>query len=259
MRVAGPARAELVESAASCLARLRERRPRVHVLTNLVAMTVSANALLAVGAVPSMTFRADAVADFVAGSAALVVNLGMLDAERELAIESAVPLARELGRPWVLDPVKVERSGARRALALALLDRSPDVLRANAAEIAALGLGGAPDDVASALAHRTGGAVAATGVVDRITDGRRERRLANGSPLMDRATAMGCTCSALVGAFLAVEPDPFLAAVAAVLCFGVAGEVAAERAGGPGTLVPELLDALYGLDGATLAARARLA
>ena len=51
---------------------------------------------------------------------------------------------------------------------------------------------------------------------------------------------------------LAVEPDAWAAAAAALLVMGVAGELAAERARGPGSFGPELLDALYRLDAATL-------
>src|SRR5690606_16457338 len=98
------------------------------------------------------------------------------------------------------------------------------------------------------LAGSTGAVVAATGPVDVVTDGSRLARLANGSPLMDRVTAMGCACSALLGAFLAVDPDPFLAAAAGLLAYGAAGEIAAERARGPGSFVPELLDTLHHLD-----------
>jgi hydroxyethylthiazole kinase len=129
------------------------------------------------------------------------------------------------------------------------------VLRANRAEVAALG--GGPEPVSLALA--TGTVVAATGAVDIVTDGTRTHRLMNGTPLMDRVTAMGCAASGLVGAFLAVERRPLLAAAAALLVLGVAGEAAAGRARGPGTLVPELLDELFALDLATLRARARVA
>jgi hydroxyethylthiazole kinase len=246
--------ARLPATTARCLDRLRNERPRIHVLTNFVAMNLSANVLLATGAVPSMTFRADSMPDFIATSQSLVVNLGMLEAEREAAIRRAVPLAKELGRPWVLDPVKVERSGHRRDFALGLLMHKPTVLRGNHGEIASLAGGEVPE----AAARRLGGIVAATGAADIVTDGHRTIELANGSPLMDRVTAMGCACSALLGAFLAVERDPLLAAAAALLAYGVAGEVAGERARGPGSFVPEFLDALHGLDESLLIERGRV-
>ena len=235
---------------------IRAERPKVHALTNFVAMSFSANLLLAAGAVPSMTFRADAIADFVASTRSLVVNLGMLDAEREAAIRRAVPLARELGRRWVLDPVKVERSGERRRFALDLLAAGPTVLRANTSEITALaGEGEGP--AALRLARRFGCVVAQTGPEDLVTDGARSFEIANGSPLMDRVTAMGCAGSALMGAFLAVEPDALVAAASTLLVLSVAGDVAAERAAGPGSFQPALLDAVYNLDEVTLVERAR--
>ncbi|SNB52346.1 hydroxyethylthiazole kinase [Arboricoccus pini] len=259
-------RTSLVAATAKSLDKLRDARPRVHALTNFVAMNVSANVMLASGAVPSMTFRAESMPDFVASTASLLVNLGQLEPEREAAIKRAVPLALELNRPWVLDPVKVERSGMRQDLAAGLLRLHPAVLRANRDEVLALlGTTGSaePDlegatDTARLLAQSSNIVVAATGAVDIITDGKRTIRLANGSLLMDRVTAMGCASSALLACFLAVEPDPLLAAAQALFLFGVAGEVAAERAAGPGTFEPHLIDAIFAMDAATLDARGKL-
>ncbi len=236
-------------SAAEALSRVREQRPRVHCLTNPVAMTFSANLLLAAGAIPSMTPDPEAQADFVATSAALVVNLGMLEPARAAAIRAAIAVAGQLGRPWLLDPVKVERSPARLAFARELVVAGPAAIRGNRTEMDALTSG-------HLLPH--GVALAATGPVDLISDGTRSLRIGNGSPLMDRVTAMGCAASALAGAFLAVEPDGFAALATTLLIMGVAGELAAETARGPGSFVPAFLDAVYALDAAALAERARL-
>ena len=223
-------------------------------LTSPVALELSANVLLAVGAVPSLTADALAVRGFVAGTAALVINLGMLEPARQEASLIAATTARELGRPWLLDPVKVELSGGRMAFARRLLALQPAILRGNAGEIAALTAPGEP----AAFARDTGSVVARTGAEDLVTDGRRSAALGNGSELMDRVTAVGCAASALTGAFLAVEPDPWAAAVAALLVMGVAGELAAERAQGPGSFRTAMLDALYQLDAQTLLERGRL-
>lgn len=242
-------------AAARLLARVRSRRPRVHGLTNAVALELSANVLLAVGAEPSLSGDAATVAEFVRGCDALVVNLGMLDPTRVAAIGAGVRAAAETGRPWLLDPVMVERSSTRRDLARRLLDATPAVVRGNAAEIAALaGTGG---DASAVLARRHGCTVAQTGVEDLIVGTSRRAVIANGSPLMTRVTALGCAGSALLGAFLAVEPDPWLAARAALLTLGVAGEVAAERARGPGSFAVEFLDALGGIGEAELVERGR--
>ena len=79
-------------------------------------------------------------------------------------------------------------------------------------------------------------------------DGKRLATIANGDPLMAKVTAMGCAGSALVAACLAVEDDAWLATTAALLMFGVAGEIAAERARGPGSFAVEIIDALHGLE-----------
>src|SRR5437764_4469709 len=102
----------LPQSTAEILARIRERAPRVHCITNTVAQAFTANVLLAAGAVPSMTIAPDEVGAFVAGADALLINLGTFDAERRSAIDAAV--AQE-GRkiPWVRDPVFIYRSAAR--------------------------------------------------------------------------------------------------------------------------------------------------
>src|SRR5262249_20755011 len=94
--------------AAGILERVRERAPRVHCVTNAVAQTFSANMLLALGAVPSMTIAPDEVGEFTARADALLINLGTFDAERRAAAEIAIKKATEAGRPWVLDPVFVE-------------------------------------------------------------------------------------------------------------------------------------------------------
>ena len=160
-----------LRAAADLLARVRDRQPQVHCLTNAVALELSANVLLALGAEPSMTGDAATVAEFVRGCDALVVNLGMLEPVRAVAIEVAVRTAADSGRPWLLDPVKVDRSGSRRDFARALLRTPPAVLRGNTAEIAALaGIGAEP---AQALAARHGCVVAATGREDLVVDETR--------------------------------------------------------------------------------------
>lgn len=237
-------------SAGRLLSRIREERPRVHCLTNPVAMNLSANLLLAAGAVPSMTFDPEVQADFIGTSRALVVNLGMLEPVRLAAIRTAIGEAQRLGRPWVLDPVKVERSPARLAIAHGLIGQAPAALRGNRDEVRALTDG---------LPRGQRLTVVTTGEIDEIRDGSRSLRLGNGSALMDRVTAMGCAATALSGAFLAVEPDPFVAMAAAILVMGVAGEIAEGLAHGPGSFVPAFLDAVYALDTDRLAALARLA
>lgn len=249
---------------ADVLARVRGRRPRVHCITNTVAQTFTANMLLAVGGVPSMTIAAEEIPAFVERADALLVNLGTFDAERRAAIDLALPVVRETGIPWVLDPVLIDASPHRLALARRLVAEDPAFTRANAAEFAAL-LDMAIDDTdeirfagAERFALDELKVLALTGKVDFVTDGARSVKIANGHPLMARVTAMGCAMTAVAAAFRAVEADAVVAAASALVVVGVAGEIAAQGARGPGSLPAAILDVLYTLDPGTILQEARI-
>jgi hydroxyethylthiazole kinase len=265
------ANAITIDNVYAALDDLRARRPLVHNITNYVAMTVSANVLLALGASPAMVHAVEEVEDFVAISDALAVNIGTLSPPWVDAMRAAVARANALGKPWVLDPVGCGATVYRTQVAAELAGLKPSVIRGNASEILGLagqvGAGGkgvdstAPAEyatsAAAALAQRTGSIVAITGETDYVSDGMRLLAVHAGHALMPLSTALGCSLSAVTAAFTAVRP-PREAAVAALAVFGAAGAVAAERCRGPGHLPAEICDALHGMDRATLAAHARL-
>jgi hydroxyethylthiazole kinase len=248
----------LADTAADVLARVRDRAPAVHCITNTVAQNFTANVLLAAGAVPSMTISPEEIANFVLSANALLVNLGTFDAERRGAVDAALGAADAARRPWVLDPVFVDRSPSRAAFARTLLARGPAVVRLNLSEFAALFAGEASDEAAARAAKANGAVVALTGSTDFVTDGVRRAAIRNGHPLMGLVTAMGCAGSALLAAALAVEADAWLAAIAALAALGVAGEIAGANAAGPGSFAAAIIDALHGLDRATLRARIKV-
>jgi hydroxyethylthiazole kinase len=249
---------ELADIAADVLARIRARSPRVHCITNSVAQNYTANMLLAAGAVPSMTISPEEVVSFVAGADALLINLGTFDAERRSAIDVALGAAGAARMPWVLDPVFIESSPARAQYARELLARGPSAVRLNPTEFAPLFGGDPAGEAAARIAQACATVVALTGGTDIVTDGARHVAIANGHPLMGFVTAMGCASSALLCAALAVESDAWLAAVTALVAFGVAGEVAGQVARGPGSFAGAIIDALHSLDGATLRARTKV-
>jgi len=249
---------ELADIAADVLARVRDRAPRVHCITNSVAQTYTANVLLAAGAVPSMTISPEEIAAFVSSADALLVNLGTFDAERREAVDLALGAADAAPMPWVLDPVFIDRSPARAAFARTLLARRPAAVRLNRSEFVPMFGGDASDEAAARAAKDSGTVVALTGDIDVISDGVRRATIRNGHPLMGLVTAMGCAGSALLGAALAVESDAWLAAVAALAALGVAGEIAGANAQGPGSFAAAIIDALHGLDRATLRARMKV-
>jgi hydroxyethylthiazole kinase len=251
---------ELADIAADVLVRIKRRAPRVHCITNSVAQAYTANMLLAAGAVPSMTIAPEEIAAFVSGADALLVNLGTFDAERGAAIEAALGALGQGGqsKPWVLDPVFVERSPARADFARDLVRRRPAVVRLNHGEFAALSGADSGAPAPQDFARRRQTVVALTGDRDLVTDGERGARIANGDALMGLVTAIGCAGSALLAAALAVERDAWIAAVAALVAFGVAGELAALVARGPGSFATTIIDELYCLDRATLRAHAKV-
>jgi hydroxyethylthiazole kinase len=243
------------------LERLRRTGPLVHCITNYVAMDVTANALLAIGASPAMVHAAEEVEEFVSISSALVVNIGTLSPAWVASMERAADRAVALGKPWVLDPVGAGATGYRTRTARGLSARKPAVIRGNASEILSLAgeVGGTKgvdstrgadeaSGVARELARGLGCVVAVTGAVDYVTDGRRTLAVEHGHPMMTRVTALGCALTGITGAFLAVEPDPVLASAYALALFGLSGEMAASGAIGPGTLRVRMMDALHVLD-----------
>lgn len=232
--------------AMSVLERVRTRAPRVHCITNTVAQAYTANMLLAAGAVPSMTTSAEEVAAFASGADALLVNLGTLDPERGVAIDRALSALSGQSRvqPWVLDPVFVDRSATRAAFAASLVARQPAAVRLNRAELKTLAAG----QDAAVFATHARSIVAISGETDTVTDGTQSMTIANGHPWMAKVTAMGCAGSAVLAACLAVEADRFRATVSALLLFGIAGEVAAQHARGPGSFAIAIIDALAALD-----------
>ena len=251
-------REDMPQFAATLLDRLRARAPRVHCITNGVAQNFTANALLAAGCVPSMTLSAEEIGAFVAGSGALLVNLGTFDAERRVATGIAVQTAARENVPWVLDPVFIDRSAARAEFARVLIGHGPKAMRLNHAEFSVLAAGETTQGMLAAYARDNKIVIGLSGEADLVSDGERLAAIANGHPLMAKVTAMGCAASALVAACCAVEPDAWRATAAALIIIGVAGELAAAKAEGPGSFAVAILDALHNLDGPTLIARAKV-
>lgn len=243
LTVAASTQALSADTVFDLLQRVRKSAPSVHAITNAVAQTFTANVLLAIGAVPSMTISREEIAGFASSSDALLINLGTLDEARREAIPVAIEAAKAAGRPVSIDPVFVNRSEIRRDYARGLMGLKPDLVRLNEAELEAL----FPNrsDVDALIASGT--VLAVTGVEDKVESSGEDFRLQNGHPLLARVTATGCAGGAVLSAFASVETDTALAAACGLSVFNIAGEMAAEQARGPGSLVPELLDALYGM------------
>lgn len=242
--------------------KIRDTKPLVHNITNYVVMEFTANALLALGASPVMAHAREEAAEMSAMAGALVLNIGTLSPAWVEAMHLArqTALARKI--PVVLDPVGCGATRYRTDTARAMLRNGRlAVIRGNASEIAALqGIGGtatrgvdssmkvsAAEQAARELAQSSAEAVVVSGATDLIAGPQGVFRVDNGHEIMTRVTGMGCSASALIGAFCAVNPDCQAAAIHAMAVMGICGERAAEAAQGPGHFKVAFLDALYAL------------
>ena len=258
-------------NAGQSLRLLRERKPLVHQITNYVVMNETANATLALGALPVMAHAREEVEEMVGLADALVINIGTLSPPWVEAMIAAGRAANARGVPVVVDPVGAGATGYRTETAKRILTEvDVAVLRGNAGEVATLlgvsaevrgvesiGAGGEPAELARDAARALAVVASVTGPVDHVSDGERVAKVANGDAMLATVTGTGCMSSAVTGCFLAVAASPFAAAVEALVAFGVAGEDAARDAKGPGTFHANLYDALAALDPATLDARAK--
>ncbi|HZR94792.1 MAG TPA: hydroxyethylthiazole kinase [Gaiellaceae bacterium] len=259
--------------AGATLGTIRERKPLVHQITNYVVMNETANATLAVGALPVMAHAAEEVEEMARLASSLVINIGTLSTHwvEAMILAGGAASARQI--PIVLDPVGAGATEFRTTTSRRLLDIvGVTVLRGNAGEVATLvgaeaevrgvesistGLAGA--DLAREAARRLGVVASVTGAVDYVSDGERVLAVSNGHELLTTVTGTGCMSSAITGCFLAAKPDaPLEAAAEALAAFGVAAEDAARGADGPGTFHARLYDSLYALDPQTLGGRARI-
>jgi hydroxyethylthiazole kinase len=254
------------------LQRIRDEKPLIHNITNYVVMNFTANSLLSMGASPVMAHAVEEVEEMVSLARALVINIGTLSEPWIRAMFLAGKKANQLGVPIVLDPVG---SGATRlrteTFKKLIAELKITIVRGNASEILSIssskgttrGVDAVHDvehaaQTARDMANQLRCAVAITGPVDLITDGTRVIRCQNGHPLLGRITGSGCAATTTIAAFATVARDSVEAASAGLAFFGLAGEIAAQKARSPGSFMIALLDALNDLAPDEFQAYARL-
>lgn len=253
---------ELIED----LEQVRSKSPLIHNITNYVVMNNTANALLSIGASPVMAHAKDEVAEMAGIASALVINIGTLDAAWVDSMIIAGKTASAKNTPIILDPVGVGATSYRTKVCKQIIDEcKPTIIRGNASEIIALcnsnvktkGVDSTDSsesalDSAKLLAQQTNAIVVISGQTDYITDGTNVETVNNGNPMMARVTGMGCTASAMVATFAAINNNPFKAGVHAMTIMGIAGEIAASKSKGNGSLQVNFLDELYNLSAETI-------
>ncbi|NLK00865.1 MAG: hydroxyethylthiazole kinase [Clostridia bacterium] len=263
---------ELLDRAGELLEKIRKERPLVHNITNIVAANSCANILLSVGALPVMTYDKREIGDIVAKSQAVVLNSGTLTPRKLDAMIYAGKAANRESVPVVLDPVGAGSSTARsKAIQRMLRQVDISVIRGNFSEISFLGGGSSlirgveavgkpldPLELIKDISIKFSTTVCISGETDYISCGKNTYVISNGHPLMARVTGTGCMLSTLVGAFTSVTYDYDIAAAAAALLFGISGQLAGEKARGPGSFQAELFDTIYSLTPRDIVEKARL-
>jgi len=250
--------------------KVRESAPLVHNITNYVVMNNTANALLAAGASPVMAHAPEEVEEMVAIASALVINIGTLNQDWVAAMKLAMAAAAKKGIPIIFDPVGSGATSYRTQTCLDLLTIGANVIRGNASEIMSLvdasiqtkGVDSGADvslaeQSALNLAKHYSCVVVVSGAIDLVTDGNKKFFIPHGAALMSKVTGLGCTATALIGAFSAINRDYCTAAAHAMSFMGICGEIAAKGAMGPASLQLNLIDTFYNIDQAQIAAHLR--
>jgi len=253
--------------AAGILEKVRKKKPLVHHVTNWVTIYDCANVVRMVGALPAMAHAIEESAEMQGIANALVLNIGTLTPRLVESMISAAKKANEMQHPVVLDAVGVGATALRTEKAIEILNRVDiDVLKGNKSEIAKLA--GADvftkgveaveikenvEKLAKKLAKERGNTVVVTGEQDVVASAAGKNYLVkNGHPLLGKFVGTGCMVASLLGCFAAIENDTAKASAAALSCFGIGAELAAQNTNAPASFKQQLFDELYSLKPATV-------
>ncbi|MFC7345330.1 hydroxyethylthiazole kinase [Chryseobacterium zhengzhouense] len=240
---------------------VKNQSPLVHNITNFVVMNNTANAILAVGASPIMAHAKSEIKEMVTISNAIVINIGTLDEYWSEAMIIAAEEAYLTKKTWILDPVGAGATSFRDEILAKLLQFKPTVIRGNASEIIALakanktvtkGVDSTAEsneaiNAAKYLVENYQSVVCISGATDIIIDEKETYFVENGHPLMTKVTGLGCSASAIVGAFAGISDNKTESTVAAMSLLGIAGELSEKISNGPGSLQMNILDKLYNI------------
>ncbi len=244
------------------LQKIRAESPIVLNLTNQVAMDLNANALLALGASPIMAHAVEELSELVALASATVINIGTLDSAFIQSADFAIDECTKLKKPLVFDPVGAGASRLRSELGRHYANAGKfTAIRGNASEMGVLfgeevrtrGVDASQSSesvilVMARASLKTSSVLVVSGETDFIFHQGKTVSVRNGDPLLTRVTAMGCTATSLMGAFMGINPSPFEAAIHTMALMGVVGEKARKISNGPGSFRTAFLDCLFSLE-----------
>ena len=241
--------------------RVKKGKPLIHHITNWVSIYDCANITRAFGAFPVMAHAQEESGDMARIASALVLNIGTLTPSIIESMIVAGTSANVKNIPVILDAVGVGATLLRDEKAFELLDRIRiSIIKGNASEIARLAgenvvtKGVESTNVETDLIHVTKklsrsmkATVVITGKVDIITDSEHVYLINNGHEMMGSIVGTGCMAASVIGAFAGVEKNYVKAAIAALVCFEIAGELASITSKGPGSFHVNFYDEVYNL------------
>lgn len=225
--------------------------PLVHHITNYVTVNDCANVVLASGGSPLMADDIDEVEDIVSISGVLYINIGTLNKRTIESMIKAGKKANELGLPVILDPVGIGASNIRNVAVDRLTEEIDfSVIKGNMSEIKALytncknsgGVDVQEGDIihnqnidesiqsVKKVARKFNCVIAATGMIDIVTDGENVFLIRNGNAMMSRITGTGCMTGSVIGTYCGANKDNIIeATVMGIVVMGLSGEKAYEK------------------------------
>ncbi len=248
------------------LDKMRGKKPLIHHLTNHVVMSDCANITLHAGGAPVMTMAEEEVEEMVSMADGLVLNIGTLTSSYVDIMIKAGRKANEQRVPVLFDPVGAGATAMRTEAARRIMDEvNVDVVKGNAGEMSVLcgiearvrgvdsaGSSEEPEGIAAAFARRYGTTAVVTGEIDCVSSGGKSWRVKNGHVMLSRLVGTGCMLGSVISCFLSVMDDPAEAAVAGLVTFGAAAELAGDTVSCPGSFKPVFFDSIYSIDSETI-------
>lgn len=247
--------------------KVKNKKPLIHHLTNVVTVNDCANITLAIGASPVMATSVEEVAEMVCLADALVINLGTIHPEVYESMVIAGQAANQQGIPVILDPVGVGATSFRTEKARDFLKQvKVSIIRGNMTEIYAL-IGGASKtrgvdagevsnisilELAVKAARQLKAITVISGEKDIICDGQQQTLIENGDIWLTKISGTGCMTTSLIASFAGATDDYFHAAVAGMSSMSIAGENAKKtllETDGIGTYRVKLMDEIFKMTG----------
>ena len=219
MKMLSDSEKKFIDISEKILDKVREKRPLIHAISNVVTIESLADVIHATGGIPIAAYSPLEVEEVVGKSDALLLNTGTPDRVRKEAYKKAGIVAKRMGIPILLDPVGVGFTAFRSEIFRDIMENAlPSVIRMNWGEVKYVisndrkGLKGVDSLIENGMenkvvkyAEEKGLTIVVTGKKNIVTDGKNTFVTFLGNPLMKSVTGAGCMLDGVLAVFLTVE------------------------------------------------------